>query len=498
MDVRAGGRWGGREPDAGSRRAGVLTLLILIPVLAGVVLLQQVSVSAGASHMETSARETVIPPSVGDSFTLVSKLVVKFEALLSDESGRTLNTGRFMDTVDTAAVSPGEKLRAAIVAGELLGSEAARERLIGAGEAVAEAALHPRGYSSEASGLLLGDIEALDRLYAGEPLDDSTRAGLVDRHGWFGELALVHDGTAESRARVTSGGLGLVLVLGGVGLLVIGVFAAGMGLLITGIVLAGTGRLRARFVPPAPGGSVYLETFLVFVLGFLVLQFVGEGLTLVLTERQAVVASLGLQWVLVLTAAWPLARGVPVGVWRSQLGLVAPRGVLREVGAGVLGYLAGVPVYVLAAVSTLALTVVRDLVMGALRGPGEAAPVLGPSGPVNPVFELVGSMGLVGLVLLGSLVVLWAPLVEETILRGALYRHLRGRLHWLVSTVLSAVLFGVLHQYDVLLLLPVIALGGVFAGVREWRGSLIGCITGHMLHNATVFGLAVAVLGLAG
>jgi membrane protease YdiL (CAAX protease family) len=498
MDGDAEGRWGGREPDAGSRRAGLLALLVLIPVLAGVVLLQQLSVSAGSARAEASARETVSPPSVGDSFGLVSKLVVKFEALLRSESGRTLNTGQFMETVDTAAASPAEKLRAAIVAGELLGPEAARERLIGAGEAVAEAALHPAGYSAEASGLLLGDIEALDRWYGGEPLDDAERAGLVERHGWFGELALVREGTVSERAAVTSGGLGLAVMLGGVGLAVVGAFVAGLVLLVIGIVLAGTGRLRARFVPPAPGGSVYLETFLVFVLGFLVLQVVGEGLSLVLSEPDAVVASLALQWVLVLTAGWPLVRGVRVRAWREQLGLVAPRGVVREVGAGVLGYLAGVPVYVLAAVSVVVLAIVRELIVGALRGPGESAPVLGPSGPVNPVFELVGSMGVVGLVLLGSLVVLWAPLVEETILRGALYRHLRGRLRRVVSMVLSAVLFGLLHQYDVLLLLPVIALGCVFAAVREWRGSLIGCITGHMLHNTTVFGLALLVMWLVG
>ena len=72
-------------------------------------------------------------------------------------------------------------------------------------------------------------------------------------------------------------------------------------------------------------------------------------------------------------------------------------------------------------------------------------------------------------------------------MRGALFRHLRGRLGFVLAAIISAMLFGALHQYDVLLLLPVMALGASFAFIREWRGSLIGCITAHAIHNTTIF-----------
>ena len=489
-----------RRPDPGSRRAGLITLLLLIPALVVVVGLQQFSVIAGGAQIEETARTEVLPPASGDGFTLISKMMVKFEALLSGlaEAGgapRSTNAAQFMGQIDTMAQSPSEKLRAAIVAAQLVGTDDIDTRLDHAADATLEATLGDFGLSAEASTMLLDDLETLDAIYSGEALDDDARAGLIERHGWFGELALAFGDEAALEPLVSGGGLLLTLlaVAGGVMLVA---FVGGIVMLILAIVFAATGKLSPRFVPPLPGGSVYLETFAVFVGGFMVLQVVGALLGMVMSESDATIAAMALQWLLVLTVAWPLVRGVPRTLWREQMGLVAPRGVLREIGAGVMGYMAGVPLYVGAAALSMVLLLAREAIVGMVQSSqgGDPAPAIGPSGPVNPVFEMVSSQGVLGVVVLASLVVLWAPIVEELVMRGALYRHLRGRLHWLVSAVVSAMLFGVLHQYDVLLLLPVISLGLVFAAVREWRGSIIGCITGHMLHNATVFGLVVAML----
>ncbi|MEL6796679.1 MAG: type II CAAX endopeptidase family protein [Planctomycetota bacterium] len=493
-----------RRPDPGSRRAATITLLLLIPALVVVVALQQLSVAAGGAQLEETAKVEVVPPAAGDGFTLVSKMMVKFDALLTDlaQSGgqpqpqpRAVGGADFMNNVDTMAASPSEKLRAAIVAGQLVGTDDIGVRLDAAAEATFDATIGDFGLSAEASTMLLDDLQTLDQIYRGETITDDQGAALVERHGWFGELALAHGDDAALEPLVGGGGLLLTLLAlaGGVMLLA---FVGGFVVLILAIVYAATGKLKGRFVPPLPGGSVYLETFAVFVLGFMLLQAAGAGLSLVMTPESAAIATMGLQWLLLLTIAWPLVRGVPRTLWREQMGMVAPRGVFREIGAGVVGYMAGIPLYVGAAAASMLLLILREFIVGAVQQSqgGDPAPVVGPSGPVNPVFEMVSGQGALGLVVLASLVVLWAPIVEELVMRGALYRHLRGRLHWVVSALVSAMLFGVLHQYDVLMLLPVITLGLVFAGVREWRGSIIGCITGHMLHNATVFGLVVAML----
>jgi membrane protease YdiL (CAAX protease family) len=51
-----------------------------------------------------------------------------------------------------------------------------------------------------------------------------------------------------------------------------------------------------------------------------------------------------------------------------------------------------------------------------------------------------------------------------------------------------------MHGYNILLLGPVICLGFVFALMREWRGSLIGSMTAHFLHNATALALVLLAL----
>ena len=89
-------------------------------------------------------------------------------------------------------------------------------------------------------------------------------------------------------------------------------------------------------------------------------------------------------------------------------------------------------------------------------------------------------------------------MVEESLFRGALFRHMRGIVGPFVAALVTAVGFGLMHGYDILQLLPVMTLGFVFALMREWRGSLVPSMTLHFLNNAVVLGLvllAVSALG---
>src|SRR5690606_29996741 len=119
--------------------------------------------------------------------------------------------------------------------------------------------------------------------------------------------------------------------------------------------------------------------------------------------------------------------------------------------------------------------------------------------PQNPVIDMVfGSSDPWKIVLFFLLASLWAPLVEEAVFRGALYRHLRSRWAWPLAAAVTALAFGFMHGYPVLLLGPVISLGFGFALLREWRGSIISSMTAHCIHNAGVLMILLTVLGLIG
>ena len=61
---------------------------------------------------------------------------------------------------------------------------------------------------------------------------------------------------------------------------------------------------------------------------------------------------------------------------------------------------------------------------------------------------------------------------------------------------LTALAFGVAHGYEWLMLGPVIAIGFNFSLMREWRGSLVGPITAHCLHNATILLLVIGLFSM--
>jgi membrane protease YdiL (CAAX protease family) len=92
-----------------------------------------------------------------------------------------------------------------------------------------------------------------------------------------------------------------------------------------------------------------------------------------------------------------------------------------------------------------------------------------------------------------------APVVEETMFRGVLYRHLRGassRLRPALSVIVSALvvsfLFAVIHPQGFLGVPPLMALALAFTLVREWRGTLLPPMIAHAVNN----GVATLMLAL--
>lgn len=87
-----------------------------------------------------------------------------------------------------------------------------------------------------------------------------------------------------------------------------------------------------------------------------------------------------------------------------------------------------------------------------------------------------------GMALAFLAVVLAAPLAEEMIFRGLLHRHAAGMWGPLGATVVSSLVFGIVHG-EAWILFGLIGVGVVLAFVFEATGSIIACWITHAVHN---------------
>ncbi|MBL8875979.1 MAG: CPBP family intramembrane metalloprotease [Phycisphaerae bacterium] len=495
-----------RVPDPGSSGMAWFAGLIAIVCFGTVVYLNQVSNASSSTQKAAKAVATQQSVDLADPVTLASKMVIKLAHLFDskDQTTRRAWLGQAQSPITDPTKRPEvDRVREAILHAEILkGEEGVREatRLLDAMEA--EFADRPdrlarRLEEDEQRNIDAAreDIAALRRIYAGDAagLSDDQRERLKARHGWFAEVAFTFgrpDSDAD-RVRLLSGGgpliAGILLVVGA-GL---GAVMGGIGCSIAMVVLIATGKIRRRFVAPAPGGSFGWEILAAFMLAFLGFK-IGASILAVVMSRTGQLPEwfpyvvLGGQWMVALAIFVPLLRGVRFGEYRKLVGWTAERGVFREIVAGIFGYLAGLPIVFGALMVSLLLNFLVHMWSGKDVQP-----------PENPILELAGRGDAILLALLFTLATIWAPLVEETVFRGGAFRAMRAHMGFVLAAIASALIFGFMHGYPVQLLGPVIAIGFVFALIREWRGSIIGPIVAHFLNNATILAIVFLILNAA-
>ena len=481
----------GVEPDPGSRKAALIAWLVLLVVLPLVVALQQMQANAVP---ETDPAQ--INPPRGDQ--------IEVSARMGARATYGLGTGgpSFQQQVDgsvQAAESPLQRFRGAISAGELIGPEEAADRLervVAELESGANAYYPPdQDGAEQRRDQLLADARMLLPYYESLAADADDVAlteeafqALEERHGFFADLARIAPLPAdhpEREALLGGAVVPLVIMFALIAVVALALLAS-LGLGITALVFAGMGRIRFAMPRPRPGGSVYLESAVVFVVGFALLQVAGLLAAQLGQTAQVVVGlvTMPAQWLLLLTPLWPLLRGVPLRRIRDDLGLRAPKGVVIEVLMGTVGYLALLPLMLAGVAVMLVIMAVMELI-----SPADPDAL----GPTNPILEMIKTLDPFTLVMLFALATVWAPLCEELVFRGALFRHLRGRMVLPLAAVVSAVVFGMMHGYSFIQLIPVTVLGFNFALLRAWRGSLIGPIVAHALNNAVVLSLMYAL-----
>lgn len=397
----------------------------------------------------------------------------KTSPLLKDQAVMSQLVG----TLDGQATTPTEKLRAAMIAGELTGPDAARKAVDGV---LADGALD-EGLRKDGETLLAMNAEGVEKAAGAVSAEDAER--LKKRHHWFAEVALSR-GLPESdpvRVEIIKTGTRTVIVMisavviAGVAMLIGFVLATiGVIMLVSGSLCPAYARDAALAGTTAGQRAALLESLVLFILALLGLSAAAEGIQAVGGPDLKV----WLLWLALAAAWWPRVWGMERSAWKTALGWHTGRGVLREIGAGIVGYLAGLPIVLVGLVTTLVLVAVTG------------------SKPTHPAVEQASAGG--GWWSSAQLMVLaclWAPVCEETFFRGAMFAHCRRWLHPLLSALVVAFVFAAIHPQGWAVVPALMSLAVSFALVREWRGSTIASMTGHAMQNGFVMTLNLLMLG---
>jgi membrane protease YdiL (CAAX protease family) len=309
---------------------------------------------------------------------------------------------------------------------------------------------------------------------------------LVSRLGWTGKLvrappapgAIELDGERLERKNEA---VRWAIVVAGLLVVFIGSALAGLVLALVFLSLVSLRRIAGRVNPDSRYGAVYIETFAIWFVLFLALNL------LVSLWGQLVPDPLWVVIILPLVAlGWPAVRGISWREFRHDIGLgiVNP---FREMLAGLALYLATVPFLVVAFVASFFIAAVLGLGAGPQN---EYAPGGVPHPIIHELFVGDRAWAAIRLLLLTAVA---APITEEIMFRGVLYRHLRDvsrrmsrASSVLVSSLLNGFLFAIIHPQGVIGIPPLMVLGFSFCLAREWRGSLVAPMTMHALNNGFV------------
>ncbi len=331
----------------------------------------------------------------------------------------------------------------------------------------------------------------LPTIAAAEALSADDRELLTERLGWFGELSLAPRGTPDvaardalmKRATLTMGTM-LGAAIGGISVGSLGF----IGLIIM-IVLLCIGRLKSGIARGQWHPGVYAETFAVWLLVFVVLLEV-SGWAAIKFGGPALLMSAVAFFLSLVAIVWPVMRGVPWSQVRSDIGWTGGRQPMFEPGLGIACYSIALPILAIG----IMLTFVLLLISGAMAGASQ--PFTPAGGPAHPIIVELGKGNL--LVILQVLLVgsVAAPIVEETMFRGVLYRSLRDStarfapaLSVIFSATISGFIFAAIHPQGWVAIPALMSLGIAFALAREWRGTLIVPMLMHAISNGLMLGI---------
>ncbi len=323
-------------------------------------------------------------------------------------------------------------------------------------------------------------------------VDEQQRELLQDHLGWCGELFF---SAGEQRELIKRSAVARVLALYGVIAAGAVVGLAGLVGLIVLLAYALGGSVPSKLGPARARHGIYAETFVVWMALFLLLSIVSGALTGGAVDAVSLCVTLAAMFTSLAALMWPVLRGIPWSDVRSDLGWRRGSGVVREVLAGLAGFAMTMPIIGVGLLLTLLLMVVQ----GVLQGGGDA--FAGTGGPAHPILVELASGSTASRVAIVLLAAVAAPLVEETMFRGVLYRQVRTACaRWgspmsiVLSTLLVSFVFALIHPQGWVAIPALMSIAVGMTLVREWRGSLIASIVVHGTNNGIIVGMLILLL----
>jgi membrane protease YdiL (CAAX protease family) len=320
--------------------------------------------------------------------------------------------------------------------------------------------------------------------------------------GWFGKLALhpffreetvEHAATQagaegpellqtyrEAREAIVNAAVPTLIITMSLGVCMLAALTFGMVGLPIFVLLWGTGYIRVGLSTGITHAGVYAETFaiwLVFYFGLSTLAMLFlEGIPMIARAAVAMPASL-------LVVGWPVLRGVPWRQVRQDIGWTLGRRPLLEPFCGFLCYVLNLPIVM---VGFVLMFVLLLLYAGLNAGTGPVSED-SPSHPIIGIFEHATWFDVITFFIVISVL---APIIEETMFRGFLHRHLRevafpryALLSGLFSMLVVNVIFASIHPQGLLAVPVLTAMACGFSLAREWRGTLIPSMVAHGTNN---------------
>lgn len=323
-------------------------------------------------------------------------------------------------------------------------------------------------------------------------LTSDEQTTLEEQLGWFGELAITHampDNTQLRRevenksALVATTFVVFVVLVGALGV-------AGFIGLIVMLVLLLIGTVKMNFRQAIPDGGIYAETFAIWLIALFGLQFVGGML---LGEAYMLEIALASFFISLLAVFWPVARGIPWRDVRHEIGWHTGKGVIVEFAAGIASYAMTLPIAAVGLLMTLLLMAISNSLTPIEQHANPFTPL---DFPAHPIVNSTGGLDWVKALMILLVASVAAPIVEETMFRGVLYRTMRNATRFwprflsvAIGAIVVSLIFAVIHPQGLLAVPALAALAIGMTLTREWRDSLIASMVLHGTSNGIVMTL---------
>ncbi len=343
----------------------------------------------------------------------------------------------------------------------------------------------------------------LEQSHTQEQLDVLASGGVLPKNhepltktlGWFGSLL---DANQAEREEMNQRAANKILIVGSIFAFVVFSFLCGFAGLIFCAIRACLGKIHSSMNATAESHGVYAEVFALWLIVFVVVMSGAQLLAELIDEDNlfiSMLCTIGAFFSSLAVLLWARFRGISWKQIRIDIGWNTGSSFLKEFSMGFVGYAMMLPILCVGILITLLLFSIQNFASA------ESDPFSGTSGGTHPIIVDIANGGWEVRVVLVALAAVAAPVIEETMFRGVLYRHLRSSIQrggQIVSIILSVLitsfLFAAIHPQG---WVAIPALMGIAIGMnlmREWRGSLISPMMVHGLSNGIVMTMMIVFL----